>query len=193
MRIQIDEIQKQMEELLPRKRYLHTQGVSYMAACLAMCYKEDVNRTMIAGLLHDNAKYIDYMTAIAECEKNELTLSRIERENPFLIHGKLGAFYAKTKYGVEDEEILSAITYHTTGKPEMTLLEKIIFLSDYIEPGRTQPTIPSLEEIRTVAFHDLDLAVYYAADNTVRYIQSQGTPLDELTVFTRDYYKNATS
>lgn len=191
MNIQIDEIQAMMEDLLPRKRFLHTQGVQYLAACLAMSYGESVERAMLAGLLHDNAKYIDFELAIAECERYHLPVSDVERRNPYLLHGKLGAYYAKLKYGVEDEEVLSAITYHTTGKPNMTFLEKIIFLSDYIEPRRIQPTTPTLDVIRTTAFSNLDMAVYYALDNTVRYLNSTNKEIDELTVRTLDYYKKA--
>lgn len=191
MNVQIDELQTIMEEFLPKKRFLHTQGVQYLASCLAMCYGESAERAMLAGLLHDNAKYIDFELAIKECERYQLPVSDVERRNPFLLHGKLGAYYAKTKYGVEDEEILSAITYHTTGKPNMTFLEKVIFLSDYIEPRRVQPTTPTLDVIRTTAFSNLDLAVYYALDNTVRYLNNTNKEIDELTVKTLVYYKKA--
>ncbi len=189
MNAQIEELQTRIEELLPKKRFLHTQGVQYLAACLAMCYGESVERAMLAGLLHDNAKYIDFDVAINECERYCLPISDVERRNPFLLHGKLGAYYAKTKYGIEDDEILSAITYHTTGKPNMSFLEKVIFLSDYIEPRRIQPTTPSLEVIRTTAFSNLDLAVYYALDNTVRYLKSTNKEMDEFTLKTLDYYR----
>lgn len=189
MNIRIDELQKTMEDLLPKKRFLHTEGVAYLAASLAMCYGESAERAMIAGLLHDNAKYIDFEEAISECKHHGLPVSDVERRNPFLLHGKLGAYYANVKYGVMDEEVLSAITYHTTGKPNMTFLEKVIFLSDYIEPRRTQPTTPSLEEIRIIAFHNLDLAVYYALENTVRYLKSTGREIDELTIKTLEYYR----
>ncbi len=191
MNVQIDELQTIMEEFLPKKRFLHTQGVQYLASCLSMCYGESAERAMLAGLLHDNAKYIDFELAIKECERYQLPVSDVERRNPFLLHGKLGAYYAKMKYGVEDEEILSAITYHTTGKPNMTFLEKVIFLSDYIEPRRVQPTTPTLDVIRTTAFSNLDLAVYYALDNTVRYLNNTNKEIDELTVKTLVYYKKA--
>lgn len=75
------------------------------------------------------------------CEKNKIEITEFERNNPFLIHAKLGAFLAKDKYKVEDPEILSAITWHTTGKEDMTLLEKIIYIADYIEPARNKRLI----------------------------------------------------
>jgi predicted HD superfamily hydrolase involved in NAD metabolism len=154
-----------------------------------MCYGENPQKAMLAGLLHDNAKYIEYEQAILQCEQNNLTVTECERNNPMLLHGKLGAFYACSRFGIEEEEILSAIRYHTTGKPAMTFLEKNIFLSDYIEPRRTQPTKPELSLIRTTAFHNLDLSVYYALDNTLRYLYRRKRSIDVLSEQALEYYK----
>lgn len=189
MNAQIEEIQIQMEKLLPRKRFLHTQGVAYFATCLAMRYKEDANKAMLAGLLHDNAKYINDELTILECEKYQIEITPMERKLVYLLHGKLGAYYAKAIYGIKDEEVLSAIRLHTTGKPEMTFLEKAIFVSDYVEPRRNQSTTPSLDVIRATAFENLDLAVFYELDNTIRYLESLNAPIDPMSVITYDYYK----
>lgn len=189
MKLFIEEIQSKMEQVLPKDRFMHTVGVAHLASAIAMCYGEDYQKAMIAGLLHDNAKYIPYDEAILACEENALSVSDTERQSPFLLHGKLGAFYAKTKYNVDDEEILSAITYHTTGKVAMSFLEKNIFLADYIEPRRTQPTSPDLSIIRVEAFHCLDRAVYYALDNTLNYLGKTQRPIDGLSVQAFEYYK----
>lgn len=186
----IEEIQSKMEALLPASRFAHTIGVAHLASALAMCYGENVQKSMIAGLLHDNAKYIEYEQAIQECERSNLAVTETERRNPMLLHGKLGAFYARERYGIEDEEILSAICYHTTGKPAMTFLEKSIFIADYIEPRRTQLTSPNLNVIRETAFHNLDLSVYYALDNTLRFLYRSKRSIDELSEQALAYYKS---
>lgn len=188
--IKIEEIQCKMKELLPASRYEHTLGVAHMASAIAMCYGENAPRSMLAGLLHDNARYMDHGQAINICEQNHIDISEVQRNNPMLLHGKLGAFLARTRYGIEDEEILSAISYHTTGKPAMSFLEKNVFLADYIEPRRKQPTIPELNIIRTTAFDNLDLAVYYALDNTLKYLKCTSRTIEVLSEQALEYYKN---
>ena len=114
----------------------------------------------------------------------------MERLNPALIHGKLGAFYAKTKYQVEDEEILSAIRYHTTGHPDMTVLEKIIYLADYIEPGRAMDCKPhSLQEVRTACFQNLDNGMRFALENGISYLREQNQPIDTISLETYEWYQ----
>lgn len=186
----IEDIQCKMKELLPTSRYEHTLGVAHMASALAMCYGENAPKSMLAGLLHDNARYIEHKQAIYVCEQNHIDITLAERSNPMLLHGKLGAFFARNKYGIEDEEILSAISYHTTAKPSMTFLEKNIFLADYMEPRRKQQTNPELNIIRTTAFHNIDEAVYYALDNTLKYLKRTSRTIEVLSEQALEYYKN---
>ena len=88
------------------------------------------------------------------CKKNNIPFTEFEKENPYLLHGKIGAFIAKDKFDIKDEDILNSITWHTTGRPNMSLLEKIIFVADYIEPSRYK--MPRLKELRKMAFVDID-------------------------------------
>ena len=104
-----------------------------------------------------------------------------------MLHGKLGAYYARTEFGIEDEDIINSIVWHTTGRPDMSLLEKIVFVADYIEPLRYKQK--NLKEIREMAFSDLDECVYMIARDTVDFIESHGKNLDDMTVRTRDFYK----
>ena len=97
--------------------------------------------------------------------------------------------YLKSKMVITDEEILSAISYHTTGRPGMTDLEKVVFLADYLEPFRTQPTEPDLNKIRRIAFEDIDKAVYLALKNTLRYLESRGQETDMTTAETFEEYR----
>ena len=124
------------------------------------------------------------------CEEAGISLTEMERLNPALIHGKLGAFYAKTKYQVEDEEILSAIRYHTTGHPDMTVLEKIIYLADYIEPGRAMDCKPhSLQEVRIACFQNLDDGMRFALENGISYLREQNQPIDTISLETYEWYQ----
>lgn len=111
---EIEKISKKLMKELDEDRYRHTQGVMYTSAALAMRYGADLKKALLAGLLHDCAKCIPGHTKIKMCEKYNLEISEIERKNPSLLHAKLGAYLAKDKYDIEDEEILMAIRSHTT-------------------------------------------------------------------------------
>ena len=145
-------IKKYIKKRLTKERYRHSLGVAYTAIALAMKYNPDTSnsdfmkKAELAGLLHDCAKNMDNDKKIHICDKNNISYSSLEAENAFLLHGKVGAYIAKTKFGIEDEDILNAIIWHTTGRPGMSILEKIIFIADYIEPGRK--AAPNLTEIR---------------------------------------------
>ena len=129
----INELRKTIEQELSSKRYQHTLGVSYTAACLAMAHDADMDHAMIAGLLHDCAKPLKGEEQITFCEKYHLEISEVERQNPSaLLHAKVGAHLAQTRYGVTNPDILNAIKYHTTGRPKMCKLEKILYIADYM-------------------------------------------------------------
>ncbi|MCD8338503.1 MAG: bis(5'-nucleosyl)-tetraphosphatase (symmetrical) YqeK [Lachnospiraceae bacterium] len=184
----ISKMQKKLKKELDEPRFMHTQGVMYTAMALAMCHGEDLERTGVAGLLHDCAKCIPNPQKIRLCEHYKVPVSAVERAAPQLLHAKLGACIAKDKYGVEDPEILSAIRCHTTGKPDMSLLEKIVFLSDYIEPGRVKA--PNLTKIRALAFSDLDMAVYLTLRDTLSYLEQTKASLDNQSIVAYNYYEN---
>jgi len=182
----IDLYKKKLQKKLDTDRYEHTIGVMYTAAALAMRYKYDINKAQLAGLLHDNAKCIPYEKKIQMCQKYNLHLSDAEKENPALLHAKLGAFLAMHKYKISDKEVVSAILYHTTGRPGMTLLDKIIYVADYIEPNRYKAQ--NLEEIRELAFVDIDAALVRILHDTLEYLNSINGSVDPLTKKTYNYY-----
>lgn len=190
MAMMLEEIQEDLRKRLKKKRYQHTLGVCYTAQAMAMCFGEDILLAGYGGMLHDCAKYLSGEEMLAACEENEISISETERVNPGLLHAKLGAYFARERYGVEDESILSAIRWHTTGKPGMNALEKILFIADYIEPGRRM--LPGMEEIRREAFHDLDEAMYLILLNTLSYLKESGEgeeTLDQYTVDAFDFYR----
>lgn len=187
MKEELLEIRNKLSKKLKKDRFEHTIGVMYTAASLAMCYGEDVEKALTAGLLHDCAKYCSSGDQIVLCRKYDIELTQSELEMPALIHAKLGAYLARHKYKIKDQDIIDAITYHTTGRPGMSMLEKIIYIADYIEPNRK--VIPGLQEIRGLVFQDIDRAVYLSAQRTVRYLKDGGRAVDPMTVSTCEYYK----
>jgi predicted HD superfamily hydrolase involved in NAD metabolism len=184
----IIKMQKKLKKYMDESRFYHTLGVMYTASALAMCHGADVERAEIAGLLHDSAKCIPNDKKLKLCKRHNIEISETERKSPFLLHAKLGAFIAETKYNVHDPEILSAIRFHTTGRANMTLLEKIIYIADYIEPMRNKAE--NLDEVRALAFQDLDRAVYVVMRDTIRYIEQEKSCLDNQTVLAYNYYKD---
>lgn len=177
---------KAMEECQDGKRFIHTLGVEFTAAALAMKHGAPLREAQAAGLLHDCAKCLTDEKQLSICEKHGLAVTEVERRNPYLLHGRVGAFLAKSKYGITDEDVLNAITWHTTGRPGMSLLEKIVFVADYIEPGRKNA--PHLEEVRKLAFENLDEALIQILKNTLEYLQEGGREIDPLTKQTYNYY-----
>ena len=178
---------KILEQELNYKRFVHTLSVAGTAASLAMCYGADLEKAEMAGLLHDCAKCIDVRKMQRLCEKAGLEVSSYERNSSSLLHSKAGSVLAAEKYGCTDPDILNAIRYHTTGRPGMSLLEKIIFVADYIEPGRY--TAKNLPEIRKMAFEDIDEALMKILYDTLVYLNSTGNTVDPMTQKTYDYYR----
>ncbi|SFG31725.1 putative HD superfamily hydrolase of NAD metabolism [Lachnospiraceae bacterium C7] len=187
MNIDIKALRKKLKKELDKDRYEHTKGVMYTSACLAMAYQYDINKAMVAGLLHDCAKCIPNDEKIKICKKNNVEITKIEMENPFLLHSKAGAVVARKKYDITDEEILHAIKVHTTGVPNMSLLDKIVFVADYIEPKRDKA--PRLEFIRKMAFKDINKCVAYISYDTLHFLKSKKGSIDPTSEVTYDYYK----
>lgn len=174
---------------LSKKRFRHSLGVMYTAANMAMRYGVDIERASLAGILHDIAKEHSDSKLIEICNKNNVSISNYEMEKPYLLHGKAAACIAAKKLDIDDEEILSAIAYHTVGKKEMTPLEAIVFIADYIEPNRKM--VPGLPEIRKEAFNDYNKAVAMILRNVIDYINGSDDygDIDEDTLETYEYYK----
>ncbi len=181
------DISKKLQKILKPERFEHTIGVMYTAAALAMKYDVDIEQAMYAGLLHDCGKHCSAKDQMKLCKEYNIKLTESELEMPALIHAKLGAYLAEHKYKVKSPEILDAIRYHTTGREEMTMLEKIIYIADYIEPKRKM--IPALPKVRVAAFTNIDEAVYICAGSTISFLEGTNRPIDTLTIKTYEYYK----
>ena len=182
-----EEIRKDLKNLLSEKRFEHTLGVEYTSACLAMRYGADMEKARMAGLLHDCAKYLSAEDKIAYSKRYGMPISKYEKKNPELLHANLGACFANVKYGIADPEILSAITWHTTGKPDMSLLDKIVYVADYLEPNRNQA--PNLAEVRELAFKDLDECLCQILEDSIKYLSNKKSTTDPMTRRTWEYYR----
>lgn len=180
-------IRHKLKKKLDSQRYEHTLGVSFTSAALAMRWGADIRKAELAGLLHDCAKHFTEEELIAKCREDGVFLGEEELKSPAVIHGKLGKYLAEHKYGIQDADILNAISYHTTGRENMSLLEKIVFTADYIEPCRDRA--PGLPEVRRLAFEDLDLCMYKILTDTIGYLTKKGAHIHADTMHARDYLK----
>jgi predicted HD superfamily hydrolase involved in NAD metabolism len=182
------DIKKRLVIELDEIRYIHSVSTAYTAQCLAMRYDCDLKKAKLAGILHDCAKCMPNDKKLILAENIGLTISSVERKKPDLLHAKLGEYLAKEVYGVNDIEVLNAIRYHTTGRPNMTMLEKIIYLADYIEPERRFH-----EEItgtRQLAFVDIDRAIEKCTREILEYLKECKIEIDESSKETYSYYYN---
>ena len=180
-------LQKQIKEELTDDRFEHTLGVMYTAEALAMRYGIDMEKAAVAGLLHDCAKCIPNQQKIKLCKKHDIEITEMEKKNPSLLHAKLGAYMANKVYGVSDTEVLNAIRWHTTGKPDMTMLDIIIYMADYIEPNRDKA--PNLKEIRKLCFENIEEALYEVLKSTLDYLGDRPEVIDPMTKESYLFYK----
>lgn len=183
----LNKMRKKVKRYLDKERYEHTIGVMHTTGCLAMRYGADMESALIAGLLHDCAKCLSNEEKIRLCRKYHLDISEAEMANPGLLHAKLGAFIAWKKYHVKDKEIIRAIAAHTTGRPDMTLLDKLLYIADFIEPGRDEA--PNLPEVRALAFTDLDACLFRILEDSLSYLSTKGAAIDPMTERTYLWYK----
>ena len=188
MKKDIIKYRKELEKDLDAERFEHSLGVEYTAACLAFIHGADVMDARIAGLLHDCAKCIPDEKKISIMEKNGCLPLQEELDNHSLLHSKCGAIIAADKYGIENDDILNAIRFHTVGRPGMSLLEKIIYVADFIEPGRKNLMI--MADVRKAAFIDIDQALLWIMEAVRGYVESKGYPVAPSSLAAYEYYKN---
>lgn len=175
----VPEIRKHLKKKLDAYRYEHTLGVEFTCQALAMRYGYDLDKADLAGLLHDSAKRFEDPVMLQKCLDRNIPVTAEEERDPSLLHAKLGAWMTEHKYEVDDPEILSAITCHTTGKPGMSLLDKILYVADYIEPRRSKAA--NLTAMRKLAFIDLDEACLEIMESILVYLKSTGCQIDPMT------------
>ncbi len=181
--MKLENIQKDLKNVLSGKRFHHSEGVARTAFHLAEKYGANPDKAFLAGWVHDCAKEFSLQEMQQIARENRLSADSILLSSRALLHGPVGSILAEEKYGIHDEEIKSAIYYHTTGHADMSLLEKIIFLADYIEPSRD---FPGVEKLRQLAEKDLDRALLAAYDSTIAHLLDQGAYIYDLTFIGRN-------
>lgn len=168
---QTEGMEERLEKMLEPKRYTHSLGVAATAVSMAGIFGADAKKAYIAGLLHDCAKNLSPEESKIKCEDLDVEADEYEKKNFPLIHAKIGAELVKTEFGIDDEEICSAIRWHTLGRKNMSMLEKIIYVADMTEPSRC---FDGVDEIRKKAYENLDEAVRACAAATIKFNEKKG-------------------
>ncbi len=172
-----------LKKRLTPKRYTHTIGVAQTAAKLAGMYKVNVTKAHTAGLLHDYAKDMSNEELLDLAIENELMTDDLDVIMPQILHGAVGAFLLEREGIVDDPDILAAIRYHTTGHPDMNDLAKIIYIADYIEPGRD---FKGVEKMRKVAYRSLEYGMLSGLDHTLMHLIHSAAYVHPLSIATRN-------
>lgn len=174
-----ENIKNEIKIILPKKRYEHSINVEFEAIKLAQIYGCDVEKARVAGIAHDFAKFYSSNDLIKIAQNYGIQIDEIQYNSPQLLHGQVASQICMDKYEVKDQDILNAIRYHTTGRKGMTLLEKIIFLADVIEPGRN---FPGINDIRELATRDIEGSLLLACNYTLIFITEQNFLIHPLTI-----------
>lgn len=185
---QIMMFRTKLKSKLDPMRYEHSLSVSFTCLNLAMCHGYDMDKAELAGLMHDCAKRYPDEVILVKCMKHGILLTEAELSALPVIHAKYGAWLAENKYHITDKEILDAISCHTTGRPEMTTLDKILYIADYIEPRRYKA--PDLPQMRKLAFSSLDKTMYAILSATLDYLSKRSGVIDPVTLEAYEYFKN---
>ncbi|HHW74556.1 MAG TPA: HD domain-containing protein [Firmicutes bacterium] len=170
---------RMMRNHLGAELYQHSLGVAETAADLALRYRGDRLRAYLAGLLHDYGKVYSSSELRSKAEQMGLRLDRVSLEEKGLLHAPVGAALLPIEVGVTDSAVLKAVAYHTTGRPGASLMEKVLYLADIIEPGRD---FEGVEGLREIARTDLERALLAAVEHTIQRVLQRGFMLHPRSV-----------
>ncbi|MBT3319571.1 MAG: HD domain-containing protein [Clostridia bacterium] len=174
-----------LTENLDGRRVKHSIGTAEQAQELARIHGGNEQKAYIAGLLHDVAKGKCECGPEKLAKEYDIVIDEVEQSNPELIHGKLGAKIVSEQLGIEDEDILNAICWHTTGRADMSLLEKIVYIADLTEPSRQ---FENIDVVRELAKKDIDAAMIYALNCVIEFVQCKGYTLHPNSTKAQEYF-----
>lgn len=178
-------INNKIKEMLPEKRYRHSLNVANCAVKLSKIYGCDKEKAYIAAIAHDCAKYLNKEEVKYYVDKYKIVLDELEKDNLALSHSLIGSYIAKYEFGINDKDIINAIKYHTTGKEDMNLIEKIIYIADLIEEDRD---FPGVEVLRDLVYNkQLDKALLISFNNTIKLVIDNNQLIHNRTVNARNY------
>ena len=172
--------------MIQAKRSAHVRGTEEEAVRLARRWGADEEKARRGAILHDCTKYLNMEEQLQLCKKYGIVLDDLERQAVKLLHAKTGACVARDVYGVSDD-VYEAIFWHTTGRADMSLLEKILYIADYMEPNRD---FPGVERLRELAYRDLDQAVLAGNEMSIQEMKERGLPVHPNTVRSRDWLRS---
>ncbi|HWI55570.1 MAG TPA: bis(5'-nucleosyl)-tetraphosphatase (symmetrical) YqeK [Desulfobacteria bacterium] len=178
------QLKEKIKNTLSPYRYSHTVGVVETSLKLAQLYGADQEVVEVSALLHDIAREIDNSSMLSLCPKYDIVPDEIEQHVPELLHGKVGAAIAKESYGIDNTLVLDAIGFHTTGRKGMSLVEKIVFIADMIEPGRD---FPGVDLLRQAAFDNLNKSVLAGLNSTIRFVLERSMVIHPLSIEARNH------
>ncbi len=180
----LEQMKQELEKRLKPSRFRHSLGVAETAVKLAKRFGADEERARVAGLLHDCAREFRNEDMVKEAEKRGIAIGEVERSMPLLLHADIGAVRVRELYGVEDAAISQAIARHTVGGPAMTVLDKIIWYADMIEPGRDFPGVDKLRELGGTA--SLDAMMLAGLSHSIVFVVEKGHLIHPATVLARN-------
>ena len=181
--IKVEGYKEILKKRLSVKRYTHSVGVANTSAKLAGMFNGDIERSYIAGLLHDYAREMPKSDLLELAMEHQLSSDTVDLLQPSLLHGPVGAWMLQEQGIIQDQTILNAIRWHTTGHPEMDQVARIVYIADYIEPNRD---FPGVDVLRQITYRDLNLGVLAGLDHTMGYLIQQNGYLHPLSVATRN-------
>ncbi len=179
----LNKLRVELQKTLDSSSLAHSFGVRDTAVKMARRHGADPQKAAVAGLLHDLAKPLSELDLLNLAEDFGILIDGVERDCPSLLHAPVGAELARRRFEIEDPEILGAIRWHTTGRPGMSPLEEVIYLADYIEPGRR---FTGVQTMRRLEANNLHHATLYAMDSTIRYLLRSGRPVHPSTLMARN-------
>lgn len=180
----LEQMKQELEKRLKPSRFRHSLGVAETAVKLAKRFGADEEQARVAGLLHDCAREFRNEDMVKEAEKRGIAIGEVERSMPLLLHADIGAVRVRELYGVEDPAISQAIARHTVGGPEMTVLDKIIWYADMIEPGRDFPGVDELRELGRMA--SLDAMLLAGLSHSIVFVVEKEHLIHPATVLARN-------
>lgn len=183
--IDTKQIIEKLNTMLKPKRLEHSINVAKCAIKLSEIYGYDKEKAYLAGLVHDCAKYFTKEQIDSYVEKYNIELDPLEVDNIALSHSIIGSFAIQDVFNIQDMDIINAVRYHTTGRENMSTLEKIIFMADMIEEGRN---FPGVDELRKLSFNgQLDKALITSLNNTIKFVIENNQLIHPRSVSARNY------
>lgn len=181
----LENINNKLKEMLPQKRFNHSLNVAKCAVKLSEMYNYDKDKAYLAGITHDCAKYLNKEEVKYYVNKYNINLDSLEKDNLALSHSIIGSYIAKYELNIENDDIINAIKYHTTGKENMDILEKIIYIADLIEEGRNFPGVDYLRELTYSG--KLNEALIVSFNNTIKFVIDNNQMIHPRTIDARNY------